>query len=382
MNFQEADLHYVDLKQQYDNGSLSAEEFEAQLEQLMVHDEEDRWWSKHPETGEWHYYDGDTWVRDVPPAYEKDIPEVTTKEAPTETSSVPYPDDINNGKDRRQRVLPRVPAAAALIGVVAIAGIGVVVWLLLPLFLGDDNDFPAAATVTLRDVVGMSQAEAEEALRADGHKVTVETQESSLKERGIVVEQSPPGGDEAEESSTVAVTVGKGLQPASGYAVVENISGKLAVEVPSNWSDTIIDKEGTLKGEDVEPGEGIGPAITATTDLDAWEDANRLGVSGVYILASRELASYTEDELLDSRLADLSSCKHGTRQSFDRAPYSGKMQWSECGEDGDNNRLTLAAAPANRECTILVQAVTYSEADREAARHILNTFEADCRGIS
>jgi hypothetical protein len=377
MNFQQSDRRYVDLKQQYDNGSLSAEEFKAQLEELMVHDEEDRWWSKHPETGEWHYYDGDSWVRDIPPAYERVIPEVTIKEAPTETSSVPYLGEIEHGEDRRRRVLPRVLVAAGLIGVVAIAGISVV-WLLLPLFLQEDNDFPAAATVTLPDVVGMSQVEAEEALRADGLKVTVETQESSLKERGMVVEQSPPGGDEAEESSTVAVTVGKGLQPASGYAVVENISGKLAVEVPSNWSDVVINQDGSSEGDDVNLGEGIGPAITATTDLQDWNNGNR---PGVYIVASRELASsYTADELVDMQLARLSACEHGTRQNFDRSPYSGRMQWSDCGSG--QTRLTLAAAPENRECAVTVQAVTYSDADREAIKHILNTFESDCRGIS
>ena len=382
MNFQQADRRYVDLKQQYAHGSLSAEEFEAQLEQLMVHDEDDRWWSKHPETGEWHYFNGDTWVQSIPPAYEKGIPEVATKEASSEPSSAPYPGDAKYGEDRRRRGLPRGLVAAGLIGVVAIAGIGIAVWLLLPLLSGEVDDFPAAATVTLPDVVGMSQGEAEEALWASGLEVTVDNQESSLKERDMVVEQSPPGGEEAEESSTVAITVGKGLQPVSGYAVVEHASGKLAVEVPSNWRDTLVDKDRSPEGEDVDLGEGIGPAITATTDLEAWSDANRLNVPGVYIAASRELARETEDELLESSLADHSTCEPGTRQDFNRSPYSGRLQWLTCDQDSDHRRLFLAATPENRECAVIVQILTYNKQDRDVARHILDTFEADCGGIS
>jgi hypothetical protein len=67
MDFREVDRRYADLKQQYDNGNLSAEEFDAQREQMMVQDDEGRWWAKSRETGDWNYYDGNTWVRDTPP---------------------------------------------------------------------------------------------------------------------------------------------------------------------------------------------------------------------------------------------------------------------------------------------------------------------------
>lgn len=67
MNFREVDRRYADLKQQHDNGDLSAEAFDEQLEQMMVQDNVGRWWAKSRETGDWHYYDGSTWVRDTPP---------------------------------------------------------------------------------------------------------------------------------------------------------------------------------------------------------------------------------------------------------------------------------------------------------------------------
>jgi hypothetical protein len=67
MNFQEADRHYDALKQQYRSGNLSAEQLDRQLKELMVQDRDGNWWSKHEETGEWHYYDGNTWVQRNPP---------------------------------------------------------------------------------------------------------------------------------------------------------------------------------------------------------------------------------------------------------------------------------------------------------------------------
>lgn len=50
----------------------------------MVQDSRERWWSKHPETGEWYYYDGATWVQDTPPGYEETQSEgPRTSESPT-----------------------------------------------------------------------------------------------------------------------------------------------------------------------------------------------------------------------------------------------------------------------------------------------------------
>jgi hypothetical protein len=66
MDFREADRRYTELKQQYDNGNLSDEEFRTQLEESAVQDAEGRWWVKHRDTGAWYYQDGDTWVPGTP----------------------------------------------------------------------------------------------------------------------------------------------------------------------------------------------------------------------------------------------------------------------------------------------------------------------------
>ena len=44
--------------------------------------------------------------------------------------------------------------------------------------------------------------------------------------------------------------------------------------------------------------------------------------------------------------------------------------------------ITLAAAPKGRECVVMLHMAANTEADKKSAQHILDTFEADCGGIS
>ncbi len=380
VNFQEAERRYAELMRQRDAGSISDEEFDAQRKQLMVQDEEGRWWAKSRKTGEWNYYDGSAWVQGIPPGYQplaEGPPASSAPEHRPQPGQVePSPSEsqarggVAGDGSRRRGALPWVLVA----GLVVVALVGVGVYLL-----------GGAAMATLPDVVGMSQDEAEETLRSEGFDVKTETRESSEDGEGRVVEQSP-SSDEAEESSTVAITVGEGpspgeeaLQPAPGYQLVENDAGNLSAEVPFEWGDRYTGYDGTFEGEDVDAGEGVGPAITASTDMNAWATGDP--VPGMYMIASRELVrEFNEDQLVDSSLSDLSSCDAGERQDFDRPPYSGKIQIWECRGDG-STIFKLGAVPESRECAIVLQVKTYSEAEREAAQHVLDTFEADCERI-
>lgn len=171
-------------------------------------------------------------------------------------------------------------------------------------------------------------------------------------------------------------------KPVPGYQLAEHESGNLSVEVPFGWEvDT--EKYADLEGHDVSESEGIGPAITASSDLYTW---NNIGgqVPGVYLRASRVMArSFTDDDqFLDSPSLDYSYfCERGARQDFDRPPYSGRMQeWKNC--SGSYDQLLVAAAPEDRGCLVTLQMATHSEADRETARHILDTFDADCGAIT
>ena len=66
MDFRQADQQYDDLRQQYQSGTISAEEFDERLRELAVLDDQDRWWAKSRDTGQWSYHDGTTWLAGDP----------------------------------------------------------------------------------------------------------------------------------------------------------------------------------------------------------------------------------------------------------------------------------------------------------------------------
>jgi len=279
----------------------------------------------------------------------------------------------------RQRELPWVPVATGLVGLVALVGIGIIFWMLaLYLWSDEDDAVPAAATVALPHVVGMSQDEAEEYLRDAGFEAEAETQVSPEEDKGMVMEQSPSAGAEAEENSTVAITVGEGRPAASGYVLVENDSNNLSMEVSSEWSEHRTEDDGTLEGANVDAGEGVGPAITASTDIETFESTGE--VPGAYVFVEEPGEGVRRGSARHLGFNERTNCDVVAREDFDRRPYSGRLVSWNCSTNGSTS-YSLAAAPEGRECVVMLQITAYSEADRESAKHILDTFEVDCGRI-
>lgn len=79
MTFAEADLQYRELKQQFDAGRLDEAAFEEAIRDLMIQDEQGRWWAKARDTGQWNYYDAATqnWVPASPPTQAPPPPPLT-----------------------------------------------------------------------------------------------------------------------------------------------------------------------------------------------------------------------------------------------------------------------------------------------------------------
>ena len=137
VNFQEADRRYIELKRQLDAGTISTEEFDAQLRQLMVQDQEGRWWAKSRKTGEWNYHDGSAWVRGTPPGYQQPPPmppvgSMSDRQfQPEQGERLPSSQTTLFRGRWRLGVRRWVVMAAGLTGM-ALVGIGIVVWLLVP----------------------------------------------------------------------------------------------------------------------------------------------------------------------------------------------------------------------------------------------------------
>jgi eukaryotic-like serine/threonine-protein kinase len=229
-------------------------------------------------------------------------------------------------------------------------------------------------------VVGKPRKEAEKLLRSEGLDVKFETEKSSEENAGRVVGQSP-SGSKLKPNSTVVLTVG---EAPTDYALVKDPAGALSMEVPSGWSDRLVgagSEAGASWSEFLDV--SIGFSITASKDISSWSEHGR--VPGVYAVASSRLTKYSNDLLLGSGPNEpLSSiCASEERRDFDRGSYSGKLQeWNECEGGADQGFITLSAAPEGRACVILLQIGTVDEASREHARHILDTFHADCQRIA
>jgi hypothetical protein len=257
----------------------------------------------------------------------------------------------------------------------------------------------AGKVATVPDVLGRKQEEAEEMLRSEGFEVEVETREGPEGLAGNVLEQGPSAG-EAEAGTAVRIVVGQAPPPeeepppeetAPERNAIQDPTGALTVEVPTSWGvETAADSEKELGNPgswSTVVGYLITSSITTAANLDSWNTGEGEPPVGVYIVASRELAqTYTDDDLLSSGpfAGFAETCDAGPYEDFDRPPYSGKSQTWYCAE-GTKEIYTLAAAPEGRECVVLLQTSIpsegASEADREAVRHIPDSFEADCAAV-
>jgi uncharacterized protein YraI len=68
MNFAEAQQRYWELKERYEAGFLRPKQFQAQVEELVVQDEQGRWWMIGVESGKWYVSQEGQWVEAQPPS--------------------------------------------------------------------------------------------------------------------------------------------------------------------------------------------------------------------------------------------------------------------------------------------------------------------------
>ncbi|CAN5562862.1 hypothetical protein BH24ACT21_BH24ACT21_01740 [soil metagenome] len=136
LDFQEADRRYAELKQQRDTGSISNDEFDTQFQQLMVLDDDGRWWAKSRETGEWRYHNGNTWVPGTPPGYEEDVPETNTETSSSPAQATTSPSS-KSGRQKRKGLPLWIPIVG--IGGLALIGLVLFFWVLVPSLLGGES---------------------------------------------------------------------------------------------------------------------------------------------------------------------------------------------------------------------------------------------------
>lgn len=66
MDFKQTQQAYIHLKDQLEQGRITADEFEARVNEMVVTDSTGVLWQIGVKTGKWYRYDGQGWVEDVP----------------------------------------------------------------------------------------------------------------------------------------------------------------------------------------------------------------------------------------------------------------------------------------------------------------------------
>jgi beta-lactam-binding protein with PASTA domain len=241
--------------------------------------------SKNPED---RYADADAlaedlWrVRSGPPAAAgaaAGASEARTVEAPTNRLAPPSrraaPASARPKRSRAPFVL------AGLLLLLGLAGVG----LALAQGIGSSNN-----GVEVPSVEGMPRDEAVTRLESAGFQTEVQTGEGG-GEAGTVTEQSPPGGERAQEGSTVTLTV------AASTVAVPDVMGQSFADAEAELQDAglavgstydvqgdaaagVVLEQGVIAGTQVEPGTGVdlglstGPAQPASASPDSSPDAS------------------------------------------------------------------------------------------------------------
>lgn len=124
-DFQRVERRYDELKQQHAAGALGDEELATRLKELMMQDGEGRWWVKSRLTGEWHYHDGERWVKDDPPGYRPAVLELKQDVSDVEPAARAEHQRAEDARERRDQRTEVLGAAAAVISGIAWVACGV-----------------------------------------------------------------------------------------------------------------------------------------------------------------------------------------------------------------------------------------------------------------
>ena len=154
----------------------------------------------------------------------------------------------------------------------------------------------------------------------------------------------------------------------SGYTVISDRSGILAVEVPVEWAD-VADSDWIWQDETV------GIRLVATTDMESvfksW------GTPGVIFNVSTTLAQENAPDDLLKAIDYSDACTYAGREAIPDGFYSGAYDvWTDCA-GGDSRAVIVSVVPETQAYIVLFEIYIAGDADIEALDHILDSFVVD-----
>jgi hypothetical protein len=172
------------------------------------------------------------------------------------------------------------------------------------------------------------------------------------------------------------------VQPAySTYMRLSDDTGTISIEVPAEWGD-VATGSWKIQGKD------IGVFIAAAPDLGNFY-ASR-AEPGVFFGASHDLSgifqapnlTLTSNPAIVQRLIDAAGnqqgrCKDGGRFNYHDNFYSGNYTLGLNCLSGSQGEITLVTMPPSQQYITLLRIHVNSQADLDAATHIMDTFQVE-----
>jgi serine/threonine-protein kinase len=188
------------------------------------------------------------------------MPPRASAQATTQATTVEAPAPAARPRKRR-----RLPFPVLLLALLALIGLGLILSSPFQDFRIADLLGGSGQTVEVPPVEGMTEDRAVDELAASGLEAEINRQQSSAAEAGVVLEQTPSGGERANKGSTVSLAVGsgpssvqvpevRGLSLADAEAELANagLSVGNVSEIPSDTAP-----EGEVIEQGIEPGAAV-----------------------------------------------------------------------------------------------------------------------------
>ncbi len=172
--FREAEKVFKELKEKKEKSEITREDFVAELQKLMIKDEDGRLWALGTSSGRWHYYDGSKWIPAEPPysiektitcpycgfenpensviciKCERSLKRVTLtcprcgKDLPEDSQICPYCDYTFEEKkeEKEEEIVLRVGSIKVFTSALFLGGVGLVLGIILGALIGVLDSFP------------------------------------------------------------------------------------------------------------------------------------------------------------------------------------------------------------------------------------------------
>jgi serine protease Do len=183
----------------------------------------------------------------------------------------------------------------------------------------------------------------------------------------LVIGSGSSAGVGEAQNTTVAVAAASSY---THYVTVHNTPETLTVEVPAEWTE-VDEGRWTFGGTDV------GIYLAASPRLGSFLTQGRRTSPGVFIGASDVLAArFPGTALLDAdRAVRGKACRSDGRKGYTDPFYQGSTETYSLCDIGKTRNLVTVARSGDGKHVFLVWVNVVSDADLDAARRVLDSFQ-------